>query len=62
MAGLTTILGSPLVGGRGFRKVALMRVLVALPARQASKTELPVIVPPAFLVAILARHGGVRAL
>ena len=62
MAGFANIRGGLISGSHRGRKVAVMRILVAAHARQVAKMELPAVGMGAFLVAILTRHGGMRAI
>ena len=62
MAGFANIRRGLTSGSHRRRKFSLMRILVAAHARHVAKMELPVVRTAAFLVAILARHGGMRTL
>ena len=62
MAGFANFRGGLTSGGNRRRKFSLVRIPVAAHARQIAKMELPVVRTAAFLVAILARHGGMRTL
>ena len=62
MAGFASFRGGLTSSGHRCRKLSLMRILMAAHARHVAKMELPVVRTAAFLVAILARHGGMRAL
>lgn len=62
MAGFANVRGCLASGSRRHRKVAVVRILVATRARHLVKMELPVAGAAVFLVAILARHGGMRTL
>ena len=62
MARLANIRGGLTSGSHRCRKLSPMRILVAAHARHVAKMELPVVRTAAFLVAILTRHGGMRAL
>ena len=62
MAGFASFRGGLTSSGHRCRKLSPMRILVAAHARHVAKMELPVVRTAAFLVAILARHGGMRAL
>ena len=62
MAGFANIRRGLTSGSHRRRKFSLMRILVAAHARHVAKMELPVVGTAALLVAILARHGGMRAL
>ena len=62
VAGFANIPASRAVGGHRFRKVSSVRIPVTRCTCQVAKVELPVAVRAGFLVAILARHGGVCAL
>lgn len=62
MAGFTNIRGGLASGSYRRRKLSMVRILVAARARHVAKMELPVVRAAAFLVAILARHSGVRTL
>ena len=62
MAGFASFRGGLTSAGHRRRKLSLVRILMAAHARHIAKMELPVVRTAAFLVAILARHGGVRTL
>ena len=62
MAGFTNIPGGLTSAGHRRRKLSLMRILMAAHARHVVKMEFPVVRTAAFLVAVLARHGGVGTL
>jgi len=62
VAGFASFRGGLTSGNHRRRKIPVMRILVAAHACRVAKMELPVVRTAAFLVAILARHGGMRAL
>ena len=62
MTGFANIRGGLASGTQRRREFSLMRILVAAHARHLAKLESPVVRTAAFLVAILARHGSMRAL
>ena len=62
VAGFANIRDGLASGSHRRRKVAVVRILVTARARHLVKMELPVVGAAVFLVAILARHGGVGTL